>query len=354
MPRNVLGCDQGVSCGYCPYGCRLGAKQSTVKTWLADADAAGSRILVGTRRARPRRAWRSARRAGPHRRRTRGHCSLQSSRCRVRVDHDPALLRHRDRQRRSRPAPSSTSGLGHTRHLRGGGSPVGRDDAGDLLDEHRDLDGGYGLKYETTAAHPTFIATLTPWQGAASHAELMDQARYSVGIGALLRDWGEGRVRADRDGRPIIDYHLGGRRPAPSDRHRRHGSHPRGGRSAPNRARARATFDYEPGRWTVEKYMRAVDEAGFDTGRLSVFSFHQMGTACMGGSADDSACDPDGRLWDLQNGSSATPRRSRRFQGSSDGDDRGDRPYERVSPRRTAVLNGGRSFLDRPRFARAE
>ena len=26
-------------------------------------------------------------------------------------------------------------------------------------DEHRDLDGGYGLKYETTAAHPTFIAT---------------------------------------------------------------------------------------------------------------------------------------------------------------------------------------------------
>ncbi len=37
QPRNVRGCDQGLSCGYCPYGCRLGAKQSTVKTWLVDA-----------------------------------------------------------------------------------------------------------------------------------------------------------------------------------------------------------------------------------------------------------------------------------------------------------------------------
>ena len=48
MPRNVRGCDQGENCGYCGYGCRLGAKQSTVKTWLADAHAAGTRILVKT------------------------------------------------------------------------------------------------------------------------------------------------------------------------------------------------------------------------------------------------------------------------------------------------------------------
>ena len=59
--------------------------------------------------------------------------------------------------------------------------------------------------------------------------------------------------------------------------------------------------DYAPGRSTVEDYMRAVDEAGFGPGRLSVFSFHQMGSARMGGSPDDSACDPDGQLWDEQN-----------------------------------------------------
>ena len=40
MPRNVRGCDQGEVCGYCGFGCRLGAKQSTVKTWLLDAHQA--------------------------------------------------------------------------------------------------------------------------------------------------------------------------------------------------------------------------------------------------------------------------------------------------------------------------
>ncbi len=67
MPRNVRGCDQGENCGYCGFGCRLGAKQSTVKTWLADAQATGTRILVederregARRRAAPRAACRRA------------------------------------------------------------------------------------------------------------------------------------------------------------------------------------------------------------------------------------------------------------------------------------------------------
>jgi len=52
MPRNVRGCDQGVDCGRCGFGCRLGAKQSVVKTWLADAAQAGARLLVGVRAER--------------------------------------------------------------------------------------------------------------------------------------------------------------------------------------------------------------------------------------------------------------------------------------------------------------
>src|SRR2546425_13155873 len=49
MPRNVIGCDQGKVCGYCGYGCALGAKQSCTKTWLADAQQHGARFLVETR-----------------------------------------------------------------------------------------------------------------------------------------------------------------------------------------------------------------------------------------------------------------------------------------------------------------
>ena len=60
MPRNVVGCDQGVVCGSCGLGCRLGAKRSTVRTWLADAQAAGAPLLVRTRAERVVVAGRSA------------------------------------------------------------------------------------------------------------------------------------------------------------------------------------------------------------------------------------------------------------------------------------------------------
>ena len=41
MPRGVRKCAQGKECGYCGLGCRVGAKQSVVKTWLSDAHGAG-------------------------------------------------------------------------------------------------------------------------------------------------------------------------------------------------------------------------------------------------------------------------------------------------------------------------
>ena len=49
MPRNVLGCEQGVVCGYCGYGCPVGAKQSAVRTWLEDAAGGGALIVVGAK-----------------------------------------------------------------------------------------------------------------------------------------------------------------------------------------------------------------------------------------------------------------------------------------------------------------
>ncbi|HBZ68939.1 MAG TPA: oxidoreductase, partial [Deltaproteobacteria bacterium] len=45
IPRNVTGCKEGLECGYCTYGCRHGAKNSTARTYLADAAAAGARLV---------------------------------------------------------------------------------------------------------------------------------------------------------------------------------------------------------------------------------------------------------------------------------------------------------------------
>src|SRR5207253_2521952 len=46
MPRNVQGCTQDESCGFCGYGCQIGAKQSTLKTYLMDAYRRRARIVV--------------------------------------------------------------------------------------------------------------------------------------------------------------------------------------------------------------------------------------------------------------------------------------------------------------------
>src|ERR1700674_330347 len=54
MPRNVIGCEQDTICGYCGFGCAIGAKQSAVKTWRADAQDAGARFFVETRTERVR------------------------------------------------------------------------------------------------------------------------------------------------------------------------------------------------------------------------------------------------------------------------------------------------------------
>ena len=47
LPRAVRGCSQDEACGYCGFGCRLGAKQSTMRTYLHDAQRAGARIVTG-------------------------------------------------------------------------------------------------------------------------------------------------------------------------------------------------------------------------------------------------------------------------------------------------------------------
>src|SRR6266487_4276953 len=44
LPRGVRSCAQDDSCGWCGFGCRLGAKQGP--TWLEDAAASGARLLI--------------------------------------------------------------------------------------------------------------------------------------------------------------------------------------------------------------------------------------------------------------------------------------------------------------------
>ena len=241
MPRNVRGCEQGENCGYCDYGCRYGAKQSTVKTWLADAHAAGARILV---RTRAEKVVVEGGDAPPGSRRA--PTTATASRCARARSWRPA---ERSTPPRCCAAPASQN-VNIGKHLRlhpatvvwGVFDEEVRPWEGTMQaiysDEHRFLDDGYGVKYETAAIHPSLLVRSRPGGGAREHARIMEALPNSVPIGVLLRDRDGGEVRVDRDGHPIVKYACptttsaraargGGRGADPSRRRARSASSPR-------------------------------------------------------------------------------------------------------------------------------
>ena len=210
MPRNVRGCEQGKECGYCGLGCRIGAKQSVTKTWLADAAGAGARLVVNTRAERVIIESGAAR--GIEARTLDGRRVTVRSRAVVAACgalHTPALLRR--------------SGLDNAnigKHLKLHPATVVMARYEDEVrpwegvmqalysDQHRDLDNGYGVKYETAPIQPHLAVTFVPWRGARVHRELMEATQFTSGIGVLVRDRDGGEVRVGRDGQPVVRYHL--------------------------------------------------------------------------------------------------------------------------------------------------
>jgi choline dehydrogenase-like flavoprotein len=169
-------------------------------------------------------------------------------------------------------------------------------------DEHRNLDGGYGLKYETAALNPSLLVAFAPWRGGRRHAELMEALPNTFGIGALVRDRDSGEVKVGRDGQPVVKYALS----EYDRRHLRRGVE--GAAEIHEAAGARRIYSsharwvsYEPGvSGSRETFMRAADEAGWDSAQVTMGSFHIMGSARMGGDAALSACNPDGETWDVR------------------------------------------------------
>ncbi len=304
MPRNVRGCDQGENCGYCGYGCRLGAKQSTVKTWLADAHAAGTRILVNTSAERVLVDAGAAR--GVQARTTAGHRVTVRARAVVAACgaiQTPALLRRSG-------LPNENIG----RHLRlhpaqvvwGVFDEEVRPWEGTMQaiysDEHRYMDDGYGVKYETAAIHPSLLVTFSPWRGGREHARIMEALPHSVPVGVLLRDRDGGEVRVGKDGNPVVKYRMSDYDIA----HMRRGTE--GAAQILESAGAQRIFSshsrlvsYDPGRnGDREQFIRDADACGWDAGHCTYGSFHIMGSARMGGSAATSACNPLGETWDVR------------------------------------------------------
>lgn len=303
MPRNVRGCDQNGICGYCGFGCQLGAKQSTLVTWLEDAHAAGARIVTDTR----------AERILVHGGRARGVEAVTEGGARLSIRARAVVVACGALQT---PALLLRSGLDNPnvgRHLHlhpvTGVSALFDEEVrpwtGTIQalysDEHAELENGYGLKYETGPIHPGVLVGFSAWRGAEEHAELVANLPRSSGIGVLLRDRGSGAVRLTRTGRLRVGYRLA------ADDARRVRVGVEGAARILEAAGALRVYSahahrlfYEPGPGRRERFLAEVDRAGFAPGRCAFFSFHHMGSARVGDSPSTSACNWDGQTWDVR------------------------------------------------------
>jgi choline dehydrogenase-like flavoprotein len=299
-------CDQGVDCGRCGFGCRRGAKRSTVKTWLQDASDAGARLLVRTKvqtvvvEAGAARGVEARTADGRSVRITaRGVVSAAGSL------HTPALLKRSGLQNRN---------IGQHLRLHPVTVVWGVFDediepwVGTMQarysDEHANLDGeGYGVKYETGPMNPSLILPFLPWQSGRQHFDAMAALKFTTGVGVLLRDKDGGEVRIGKDGEPIVKYRLS----ETDTKHMRAGIE--GGARIMEAAGARKIYgsqaklvEYRPGQsGSLSSFMAESDAAGYGQGQLALGSFHIMGSARMGGSPATSACNPEGETWEVRN-----------------------------------------------------
>jgi choline dehydrogenase-like flavoprotein len=300
MPRNVTNCLEGAECGFCGYGCRHGAKNSTATTYLADAVQRGARVVADCEVERILvERGRAVGVTGIARRGVRGHAVTVRAR-RVVVAcgaiYTPVLLARSGLR---------NPHLGRHLHLHPATALIGMFDervepwTGALQtrysDEFARLQDGYGVKLETAPVHFAMAASGFGWAGARQAKEDVARLGHVGLIGVLLRDRQSGRVDVSRGGYARVRYEL-----SPFDA----GNVRRGLGGAAQVLRAAGARELvslhtPPARVrtdrpaAIEELTRAMDARGYRRGRMSYISFHQMGTAAMG--ADPARSVVDGR-----------------------------------------------------------
>ncbi|HZA83312.1 MAG TPA: GMC family oxidoreductase N-terminal domain-containing protein [Actinomycetes bacterium] len=301
LPRNVRGCAQDAGCGWCGFGCRLGAKQSTLVTYLEEAAAAGARLVVGADARRvvvaDGRAAGVEALAGGHRLRVRARAVVAAAGA---VETPALLLRS-----------GLGSQVGRNLRLHPGTAAVGRFEEpvhwweGTLQARYsaqlRERLGPYAPMLETVPVHPGTAAVALPWESAAAHRALMERSDRLSLVGVLCRDRGAGRVRVDRDGSPRVRWRLD-----PADE-----AGLAAGLAAAGEVLAAAgaveVFSLHRQRLAFRPdaagghraWAAATRRAGFAGGRVTLASYHQMGSCRIGSDPATSAVGPDHQAHEL-------------------------------------------------------
>ena len=308
-PKNARGCAN--RCDYCFFGCVYSAKQSTLVTYLPDAQRNGAKLLFDTEvRTVLAKDGSAVGLQAVHR--PGGKEVPVSVKARVVVlaagaIHTPAIL-----LRSALGGPGVGRGIHFDPTTAVGGvydRPI-RMWAGVPQTLHIDrwltLNGNHGFWLETVPAHPGLTGLGFPWRGGREHKEVMrSYARIAANI-VLVRDRSTGRVTIDREGNPVVRYSMdrGDRETMVRgivESARIHVA--AGARSVWSLHNAPCEIPPREGRIgvsEVEAFAIRVHELGIKPNALALFTPHAMGSVPMG-APDRMPTKPTGQLRSLRN-----------------------------------------------------
>ena len=291
--------------GFIGFGDRTGSKQGTLNTYLHDAAAAGTRVLVRTRVERVE--TQGGRATG-----VTATMNLKDRPVRVTVKaatvvvaagalETPAVLLRSSiggpavgRNLRLHPVCSLVGSYAEDQRA-WWGAPHTR-----IVDEFSQINDGYGFLIEGLQYGPGYLAGGLLWPNGRDHKVIMSGfARSSSWIG-LVRDFGGGRVTLDDKGDSFVSYpfeeprDVATMRTAVESMARLHEA-----------AGARMILDLTAGKrvvWrrgqSIESFVARGRKIPFHLPYRVLGSAHQMGSARMGSDPATSVADPEGRLHD--------------------------------------------------------
>jgi choline dehydrogenase-like flavoprotein len=298
IPRNVLGCGD---CGPCALGCRRGAKQSTLRTFLDQACRNGAEILAG---CEARRVLVEADRvvgvtvavAG-------GEVTVRAPLVALAAGslRSPAILLRSDiatglagRNLLIHPV-ATVAGIHDEPMEAWSGVPQSV-----LSEAFADLDGGHGFRVEAAPAHPGLLASGLPWQSASQHRQGMARMTHVAPFIGIVRDRNPGRVDLHRDGTVRIRYGVG----APERGMLKRAMVELARIQVAAGARRLFTLHTPPLEMaeggSLDAFTAEIERRPIAPNRILLFSAHQMSTCRMGADRRTSVADPDGRVWGVR------------------------------------------------------
>lgn len=305
--RNASACGD---CGSCPFGCRRGTKQSGIRVHLAQAFAAGARIVPDARVTRVliencRAVGVEAEVAGGEASRAltvrAGTVVLAAGALRTpailqrsAVDH-PAIGRYL----RIHPVPVVAGRFTESVEMWRGTMQGAH--ASEFIETAL---GREGYIIEAAPGHPGLLALALSWEGTDRHAHVMAGSSHLSPFIAVTRDGGEGRASLTKAGNVRLDYRLDGTGVA-TLRHAL-GSMARLARAAGATeiiaVGTPPTWFHPSGSGPTEdasafkRFEASLAAFDFSPNRGSIFSAHQMGSVRMGAAPATHPCDPWGRV----------------------------------------------------------